>query len=420
MPKAIYIQTYGCTLNHADSDIMKGELLSAGFEVTDEEKKAAVIILNTCTVKEATENKLAPLIEKIAKTQKPLVIAGCMNANRKLLRKLAPKAVLLGTGALDKVADAIDHALAQKNTVFDTNTSKEELQRIFTAPILRIPIAEGCVNACHFCHTKLARPKLRSIRPRMIRDWISKGIAKGAKEIQMTAMDSGVYGMDIDTDLIELLNAVSDMEGDFKVRLGMINPQHVKRLGNDLINALKLQRYYKFLHVPVQTGSEKVCTEMNRGHSVEDFYHITRNFKNALPELCFATDIIVGYPTETKDDFEATLDLLENVRIDIVNVSKFSPRPDTKAKALKKLPSQEVKRRSEVANNLVKKISAQINEELVGREYEVLMTEKDKDFKGRNENYKQVVVKNYKGELGQRVMVEITDSNYGSLIGRLV
>ncbi len=415
----VYVETYGCTLNLADSDIILGELDKGGHTLVLELNKSDVVIINTCTVKSTTENKISNLISRIVKLGKPLIISGCMTANEKLLREIAPNAVIVFTGALFSINKAVDEAIKGNPVAFRDFESKDNLNRVFTAPILRIPICEGCVNNCAFCHTKLARPKLRSYGPKTIVRWIEEGVSLGAKEVQLTAMDSGVYGMDCNSSLPELMRRINEIDGGFLCRLGMINPQHVKRFGNELIDVIKLPKFYKFLHIPVQTGSEKVCKEMNRGHTVADFAGIVQSYRNSIPEISIATDIIVGYPTETKEDFEKTLEFIEKSDLDMINLSKFSARPDTKAKELKVLKTQEVKRRSMLAMESIKRALAKRNETFVGKGYEILITEKSnqKHFKGKNINYKEVVVKNFKGKLGDLVNVEIVSSNSWALFG---
>ncbi len=294
-------------------------------------------------------------------------------------------------------------------------------------PVCRIPINDGCVSSCHFCQTKLARPYLSSYPPKTVVKWINDGVRGGAREIQLTSQDSGAYGLDIRTNLLALLDAIANddssgrVEGaDYLVRLGMINPEHAKRMLPGILNALRSPCFYKFLHVPVQTGSEKVCREMNRNHSVGDFYDIVDAVRGAFPEASIATDIIVGYPTETEEDFQETLELVRRSKPEVVNVSKFSPRPGTVAKGLKEIPNGIVKRRSEVASALTKAITKERRMQYVGRRLRVLVTEKEKDFKGRAVNYHQVVVKGFSGKLGDFVDVDIYDANLGSLFGQAV
>ena len=419
---AVYVETYGCTLNQADSDMIEAILVSLGYSVTDLDE-ADVIILNTCTVKGPTENKILERIRKLEarrKTQNTrLVICGCMASNPDKIRSLTD-APLVWPGAIDRIGDAIEDALSCQVTEYKESKAKDSLPIVFTRPIMRIPIAEGCTGHCTFCQTKLARPGLRSMKPQTVLNRISDAVRQGVKEVQLTAMDTGAYGMDIGTDLVSLLMCINDIEGEFRVRLGMINPDHVLRMKEGLMNAFKGPKLYRFFHVPVQSGSEEVCADMGRKHTVAEFESIVSEFRAAIPEITIATDVIVGYPTESEDDFLQTLDLLGRVRPDVVNISKFSPRFGTKAKELKQLDSKEVKRRSSEANGFVKRICAENNRELIGKEFDVLISEKKRGFTGRTMSYKQVVVKDFEGELGEFIKVKITDTDHGSLFGKII
>jgi MiaB-like tRNA modifying enzyme len=419
----VALETYGCTLNQADSDIIEGTLINKGYEIVSVDE-ADIIIINTCTVKGPTENRIVERIKSLEirkrETGSPkLVFCGCMAANSEKLRKLSD-APIVWPGALANIGEAVEDALCGQVTEYKDLEAKDDLARIFTKPIMRIGIAEGCTSNCHFCQTKLARPGLKSLNPQRILQIARESIDRGAKEIQLTAMDTGAYGLDLGYPLPALLKCVDEIEGNFFVRLGMINPDHVKRLMPDLIESMKGKHIYKFLHIPVQSGSEKVCKEMGRKHTVEDFVNILEQFRAEIPDITIATDIIVGYPTETEGDFEHTLKLLEQIRPDVVNLSKFSARPGTAAKELAQLHNDEIKRRSVKATEFVRKVLANRNDEYVGKEMDVLITEKQRDFTGRTPNYKQVVVRDFVGELGARIKVEITDANHGSLFGEKV
>lgn len=424
MPR-IYIETYGCTLNQADSDIIKALLSEAGY-VLAAEADSDLVILNTCTVKGATENKIMERIKSIVKNNKKIVVAGCLAVNEKKLRKTVPLAPLLYPSAIAGICDAVEAAMRSEPKIFKTQHQKEKLPKTLTKPIIRIPINEGCTSSCYFCQTRFARPYLRSYTPKTIVKWINKSVQNGAREIQLTSMDSGAYGLDMKTNLVSLLHTIvednsTDKPGsEFLIRLGMINPNHAKRMLPELLEALKSDKFYKFLHIPAQTGSEKVCKEMNRQHTVKDFADIVKTVRRQLPEATIATDIIVGYPTETEDDFEQTKRLLLEIRPDITNVSKFSARPGTKAKELRQLDNKEIKRRSTELSALVKEISLERKKQFIGRTYRVLITEKQKDFTGRNINYAQVVVKDFRGKFGDFVDVRITDANHGSLFGEVL
>lgn len=418
----VYLETYGCTLNQADSDIMGGILKHAGFRLVKKPGEADVIILNTCTVKGRTENRIISRIEALHAQKKRIVVAGCLSINEKRVRKACPQAVLVYPGAVSFIAEAVRRAAEGKGGEFRERAAKEGLPRVFTKPILRIPIQEGCVGNCYFCQTKLARPYLMSYSPKWIRSWVEEGVKKGAKEIQLTGMDSGAYGLNLGTDLIALLDEMRKIKGDFRMRLGMINPGHAKKMLPKLLDIFEDKKFYKFFHLPVQTGSEKVRREMNRAHSVADFRKVVRAIRKRFPDACISTDIIVGYPTETRKDFEKTVKLIKELRPDIVNVSKFASRRGTKAAEMKEIPTDEVKRRSTELAELVRRAGAEKNKRFEGRRMEVLITEKGKggagNRKGRAENYKQVCVFG-KAKLGDKVSVKITGSNFGSLFGKI-
>lgn len=417
MPK-VYIETYGCTLNQADGDIIRALLK---HEIVGNEQESDVVVLNTCTVKGPTENRMFERIKSLK--DRKLVVAGCLAANESRIRKIAPLAPILWPSSLGRVNDAVDSAMKGVPATYKDG-SKEGLPKVFTPPIARIPINDGCTSSCHFCQTKFARPALQSYSPKTIVKWINESVRLGAREIQLTSMDLGAYGLDIGTDLAEMLemiahdNSSGRVETGFLVRLGMINPNHAKRMLPEIISALDNPRFYKFLHLPVQTGSEKVCREMNRDHTVKDFVDIVAAARKKIPEITIATDIIVGYPTETKEDFNQTKELLRKIKPDVVNLSKFSARPGTKAKKLRQLDTKEIKARSREANGLVKEICLERRRSLIGRSYDVLITERQRDFTGRNTNYTQVVVKDFKGQLGDFVNVKITDANHGCVFGK--
>ncbi len=419
----VCIETYGCTLNRSDSDILAA-LLQERHELVGSPEDAEVIVLNTCTVKGATENKIFERMRSLLRDGRRFVVAGCLSANEQKIARYAPLAPILGTSALSQVSASVDDALCGRATVRKEGERKDTLPRIFTSPVCRIPINDGCASSCHFCQTKIARPFLRSHSPKTIARWIHGALRGGACEIQLASQDCGAYGQDIRTNLLSLLDSIANDDSSgrpggagYRIRLGMINPEHAKRMLPGIIHALSGPAFYKFLHVPVQSGSEDVCRQMNRKHSVEDFRLIVRALRHALPEACLATDIIVGYPTETEEDFSKTLALLRETAPDTINLSKFSPRPGTVAKRLKQLDNREIKRRSEEASALIRKITSGRRKRYVGRRMRVLITEKGKDFKGRADNYLQVVVRDFPGRLGDFVDVDIYDANHGSLFG---
>jgi MiaB-like tRNA modifying enzyme len=413
----VFIKTYGCTLNQTDSDAMKGLLLANGVEIVQEEGSADVIILNTCTVKSQTQQRI---IEKLKKLNgKKIAVTGCLvSANRELVEKYAPSASLIGTSSISNIYDAVQASYRNKKKVFINQRfeNKLSLPRLRGKVIAKIPISEGCTSNCSFCATKFARAGLHSYNEEAIASEIKSCIELGCKEIQLTSQDAGAYGFDKNTNIAELVNKIDKIEGNFSARIGMMNPQHAIKILPELIDAFKSSKIYKFLHIPVQSGNNGVLRDMGRFYTVENFLQIVNEFRENFKEITIATDIIVGYPTENESAFQDTLNLLEKAKSDVVNVSRFTPRPNTTAAKLEQLPNQSIKERTKIVSELCKKIELEINKKLIGSEYKVLLTERQNDsVTGRNPSYKQVVVNN--GDLGNFIKVKIVDATYCYLKG---
>lgn len=421
MPK-IFLKTWGCTLNQSDSDIIRAILEEHGYQFTDNVKNADVIVLNTCTVKSTTENKILSELANLYKSNTKIVVAGCLSINNEKIRKIAPLASIVGTGATNFISEAVECALIGKPKIFKTFQPKCKLPRKFSQSIARIPICEGCIGKCTFCQTRFARPFLISYPIKEVVRMVESAVDSGAKEIQLTGMDVGAYGLDFKSDLVSLLRALVKINRDFKMRLGMINPQHAKRMKQGLIRIFKHKKMFKFLHIPVQTGSEKVCKEMKRAHTVADFEDVVEKFRKEIPDITIATDIIVAYPTESEEDYKLTLQLLRRTQPDIVNLSRFMVRAGTEAKMLKQLKTEIAKKRTREVHVLIRKIAAKNAQKFLARKICVLITEiaKKNQIKGRAENYRQIVIKKNAGIPGNEIRVKVIKANHSSLFGKII
>jgi len=276
--------------------------------------------------------------------------------------------------------------------------------------------------SCSYCITHFARGKLKSSQVESVISDIHSALDQGCREIQLTAQDTASYGLDIGTNLGELLKEISKIDGKFRVRVGMMNPSEAQKILPTILSSYNDLKIYKFVHLPVQSGDDEILKKMNREYTVEQFIDILNKFREKYPDVTVSTDIIVGFPTETEEQFNKTVELIENVRPDIVNITRFSARPLTKAKVMKgRIPTEKVKERSKFLTDLCKKISNEKNREHVGKTYNVLVTEKGKNqtFAGRAKNYKQVVIKE-KVKIGDFVKVKIVGSADTYLLGKLI
>jgi len=254
---------------------------------------------------------------------------------------------------------------------------------------------------------------------------IQADYVSGAREFWVTSQDTASYGKDLKTDLAKLLCLLRNLEGDFRVRVGMMTPNLVVDMQEQLICAFESDKVFKFLHLPVQSGDNSVLRGMRRFYSAEQFLAIVEAFKAEFPDLTLATDVIVGFPGETEEAFNNTLKLMEEVQPDITNVSKFFARPKTAAWNIHDgvVEKQEIKRRSTITAELAKKISAQRNKKWVGWRGEVLVDEKGKvggSWIGRNFAYKPIVIKSRETLLGKALKVEVTEASITYLKGRIL
>ena len=357
--KRIYASVYGCPSNIADYEIAMGLLKEAGFEIVDNMNKSDLNIIFTCIVKTPTEQRMVRRIQELTKTHKPLIVAGCMpKTSQRIIEKINPNASLVGPDSIEHIADVARVTLEGKKVVFvrDERKSKTGLPRIRKRKTVGIvPISIGCLSSCSYCAVKFARGELKSYPIEKIIKEVERLVKDGCREIWLTSQDSGCYGLDIGTNLAKLLRAICAVDGNFKIRVGMMNPMYVKdeKLLAELIDAYKDEKIIKFLHLPVQSGSDKILRMMKRGYTVVDFVKIVERFRKEIPNLFLSTDIIVGFPDEAEEDFKKTVELLKKIRPNKVNVSKFGARPGTKAAKMKQLSIKTINERSRELYKLI-------------------------------------------------------------------
>lgn len=342
--KKVFIKTFGCELNKADSEVIAGLLSKKKFKIVNGINEADIIIVNSCGVKLPTQNKIINYIKKIPKT-KQIIVCGCLPRMLNI-KFYAPNINLVfDNNTITKVEQVI-----KKNK--DMLSEKKECR--INKPVIRIkkdiaiiPISQGCLGApCSYCSVKKARGELKSYKKEDIIKQVKKAIKEGCKKINLTAQDTGCWGKDIGKKLPELLKEILNIKGNFEVRLGMSNPNYILEYLNDMIKIYKNPKMKKFLHIPLQSGSNKILEDMERRYKVEDFEKIVERFRKEIPNMNIATDIIIGFPTETTEDFEKTLKVIKKIKPEVLNISKFGARPNTAAENMKQLPSQEIKRRS--------------------------------------------------------------------------
>jgi len=417
----IFVEAYGCSASFADSEMISGLIVNGGHTLATDSSESDLNLIVTCSVKDTTANKMMHRIKSL-KT-KPLIVAGCLpKAEQSNVEKFTENASLLGPNSLGKTLDVINSTLIGKKQIAleDSDLSKVGLPKVrLNSAVGIVEIASGCMSECTFCQTKLAKGDLSSYRLGDIVRQVQTEIKEGCKEVWLTSTDNGCYGFDIGTDLPTLVNTVSEIPEDFMIRVGMMNPMYMSRIKQKLIESYDNEKVFKFLHVPVQSGSNKVLNDMKRGHTSETFREIVKKTKDRFENFTISTDIIVGFPSETEEDFQKTLALLNETKPDVVNLSKYSARPGTDAAELKQIDAAEIKRRSKIIFEQINKISMESNKKWIGWKGKVLFDENTEEgIKGRNYAYKPISVQE-KVNIGDSHIVEITDATRKRLIGKI-
>ena len=417
----IFVEAYGCSASFADSEMISGLIVNGGHTLATDSSESDLNLIVTCSVKDTTANKMMHRIKSL-KT-KPLIVAGCLpKAEKSNVEKFSENASLLGPNSLGKTLDVINSTLLGRKQIAleDSDLSKVGLPKVRLNPTVGIvEIASGCMSECTFCQTKLSKGDLSSYRLGDIVRQVQTEIKEGCKEVWLTSTDNGCYGLDIGTDLPTLVNAVSEIQEDFMIRVGMMNPMYMPRIKQKLIESYDNDKVFKFLHLPVQSGSDKVLNDMKRGHTSETFREIVKRTKDRFDDFTISTDIIVGFPSETEEDFQKTLTLLDETKPDVVNLSKYSARPGTDAAELKQIDAAEIKRRSKIIFEQINKISLESNKKWIGWKGKVLFDENTEDgIKGRNYAYKPISIEE-EVNIGQSHIVEITKATRKRLIGKI-
>jgi len=418
----IWVEAYGCSASFSDSEMISGLIVNGGHTLAENPDDSDLSVIVTCSVKDATASKMIHRIKE--SNSKPLVVAGCLpKAEKDTVEKFAENASLLGPNSIGKTLQVIQSTLDGKKLIAleDSDISKIGLPKIRLNPAVGIvEIASGCMSECTFCQTKLSKGDLQSYRVGDIVRQVKTEISDGCSEVWLTSTDNGCYGFDIDSDLPELISSVVEIPDKFFVRVGMMNPMYMPRIRDNLLKSFDSSKVFKFLHVPVQSGSDKVLNDMKRGHTASTFRDVVNQFREKFGKFTISTDVIVGFPTETEEDFEMTMDLLRETKPDIVNLSRYSQRPGTDAAEMVQIDVAEVKRRSKISYELISEISRKNNQKWVGWKGQVLFDEEfENQVRGRNFAYKPIFV-NEEPKIGQISSVEITEATNHSLIGRII
>ncbi len=437
-PPKVFIRTFGCQMNRHDSERVAGMVRARGWKLTDEEKEADVILLNTCSVRQhAEERVLGKLVEyRRAKRERPLMVGvlGCMAQIRgkELWDRFPELDLVVGPGSFLRLPELLEDALR----VGGRNLAVEfdEGDRFFLEPPLRenpfqawVTVMKGCDNYCSYCVVPYARGREKSRSPESVLEEVEGLASEGYKEVTLLGQNVNSYlGTDRGGQKVDfpgLLSLLHETPGIERIRFVTSHP---KDISPSLIAMVAgLPKVCEYLHFPAQSGSDEILQKMNRGYNREGYREKVKILKEKVPEIALSSDFIVGFPGETEENFSRTLELIEEVRFDQVFAFKYSPRPGTKAADFPDdVPPEEKAGRLRRLLELQEKIAREKNRGLLGRVVEVLVEGRNRKRpergEGRSRGGKIVFFPWKEGEEGKTVEVKIERAGQLSLYGERV
>ncbi len=434
-PKA-FVDTYGCQQNEADSERIRGMLCACGYELTDMEEGADCIVINTCAIREHAESRVYGNVGALVHTKnrhpsQKIFLCGCMMGRPEVAKRIRESYRhvdgIFNPHHLWRFPELLYGVLITSKRVFATEDSDgviaEDLPVVRTNSLKAwVSVMYGCNNFCSYCIVPYVRGRERSREPEEIIREVKDLIAAGYKDITLLGQNVNSYGKDLDcgVDFADLLATLAELDGDFWLRFMTSHPKDAtKKLFDTIASHDKIAKQF---HLPFQSGNDRVLKEMNRHYDSAQYLSLVDYGRGLMPDLVLTSDVIVGFPGETDEEFEDTLKLIERVRYDALFTFIFSPRPGTPAAKMDDpTPKQEKNRRFDRLCDLQNRISQELHHAYIGKTMRVLIDGKDGDLlTARTEGGRLVRLEGSDDVIGTFANAEITDCTTWSLVGRLV
>jgi len=430
--KKFALETYGCQMNVADSELVEGILTNLGLEKTANYDEADAIFLNTCAIRENAETKVHSKLGNLHKIKlnKPHLIIGvlgCMAQNLKddLLKNKPYVDIILGPDSYRKIPDLINRHVKDNKSIVDTKLSRYEVYEnlfpnrgdTFNA---WVSIMRGCDKFCSFCIVPFTRGRERSRSVESVVEEIKKAVDQGFVEITLLGQNVNSYNFE-GRSFSDLLLAVSDINGVKRIRYTSPHPQDINV---ELLEVMASRKNIcNYVHFPMQSGSNEVLKRMNRTYTREHFYDMAMKIREIMPNCGLSTDIIVGFPGETDEQFRETLDLMEAIKFNSAFTFKYSPRPYTKAEQFSDHISEDIKKsRLDEMLILQRKHTLELNQNMVGTFQQVLIEKESKKsnlhWAGRTDSNEWVIIEKNNSNIKDIVPVEISDATGVILHGK--
>ena len=432
-----FVQTFGCQQNEADSERIAGLACLMGYTVTHDPAEAKLILVNTCAVREHAEKKALSIIGqykhlKEADSEVIIGVGGCMVTQQhradQLKRSYPYVSFVFDIAAVHTLPELVAGILGGKGRKFFVGGEGNIAEGIPTHREISykawLSVMYGCNNFCSYCIVPYTRGRERSRTPEAILSEARQLIDSGAKEITLLGLNVNSYGRDLDgANFAELIDAVAKLEGDFRLRF---MTSHPKDASDELIEVMaRNEKIVRHFHLPLQSGSDNILHRMNRRYTAEKYYGIVEKLRKAMPDISLTSDIIVGFPGETEEDFEATMDMLRRVQYDAIFSFIYSPRKGTPAAEMEnQVPHEVSTARFERMLALQNEISLARNQRFVGRVMRVLAEEISHGdahrITGRGDSPRPIHFVADPSVIGQFVNVKITAADTFSLMAELV
>jgi len=366
----VYVESYGCSQNQGEGAAIARDLSSRGHELARDPSAADVGILVTCGVIGPTESRMVRRWQALSGRIPRMVVTGCLVPLRcdLLTGPGRSRTTFVPIREQDHLPALLDAWSLEAPVPLPVLASMPPSAPAAPSLVEEVIIAQGCTSGCSYCFSRLARGRLSSVPMREVAARVRSAVDRGVREVRLTGLDTAAWGEDLPGPerLPDLLRRVSETRGDFRVRVGMMSPQSLEPHRSSYLAALAEGTAYRFLHLPVQSGSDRVLDGMRRGYATDLFRRQVEAARRRMPDLHLATDVIVGFPGETEEDFRATEALLEEVQPETVNVTRFSARPGTPAARLPPLPPRVAKRRSRAVAELRHRLARSRLERWIG------------------------------------------------------
>ena len=387
-----FVESYGCTMNYGEGDLIDSQMAALGHVPADSAEDADIVILNTCTVVDTTEKKMIERISELKRMRKEIIVTGCMaEVQSSRISVRLPNSIILPPGSYDSLPGAVAERYGCVQPEVTKGAGYGRNKKVSAI----IPIAQGCLGDCSYCITKFARGRLESYPSDGIFVQFRDALGNGCREILITAQDTACYGLDIGTTLPELIGKLLSLPGEYRIRIGMMNPENLDRILDPLMDIMNDGRVYRFVHVPLQSGSDAVLRKMNRRYTASEFADLVRRMRSYHNDISISTDLITGFPGESAEDHQKSLELIRTVSPDTVNVTRFSARPGTEAASMDdQIHGRTSKERSREITSMRFDEAKKRNEGMIGRTVRVLVTESGKNgtMIARTDNYRPVIV----------------------------